>query len=359
MQPRYILGPMVILAGLALSGSPARGENPQDRQPVRPPPAPATWTAAPGKWVEMESAEITDPHGTVWRVEVAGRRIGTLSGETREVEVRTPRVRIRQVADAETLAVAVLLPIDNTAVAIFPPGSKQESFVPSELGEDRIARWPNLCNISLLDVTGDLDIDADGVPEVALRRFCSCSAEGCSGITLLELDPDGPDLLDPASLVDEIYLGDLTLDHIEAGEYPSRPLLRVSLAYLEDCRFIAAAGIRGASDCPGCCYFPVLLRPVDGGSYETYYDRAMQQKLLGRARVDLSRVAARSFTEPLAPYEKTYIARAASFFYLTGTGAETRSVVLEGLGPREIDFRIQELAVRIDRFFRPEERSRD
>ncbi len=93
------------------------------------------------------------------------------------------------------------------------------------------------------------------------------------------------------------------------------------------------------------------------GGYETYYDRETQQKLLNRPRVDLSRVAARNFTEPLAPYEKVFIARAASFFYLTGTGAETRSVVLGGVGPREIDFRIQELVVQVDRFFRPEERS--
>jgi hypothetical protein len=246
--------------------------------------------------------------------------------------------------------------VDNTAVALFPPGSEEESPIPSELGENGTDRWPNLCSLSLLDVTGALDIDADSMPEVALRRFCSCTATGCSGIVLLELVPEGPALLDPTRLVEEIYLGDATLDDVESGPDPARPLLRVSLAYLEDCRFIAAAGIRGAGDCPGCCYFPVRLRPVEGGGYETYYDRETQQKLLNRARVDLSRVAARSFTEPLAPYEKVFVARAASFFYLTGAGAEARSVVLEGLGPRDIDFRIQELVVQLDRFFRPEER---
>jgi hypothetical protein len=307
----------------------------------------------------MEGAEISGPRGTTWRLEVGSRRIGTLGGDDNEVEVRTPRVRINRVDGPETLAVAVLLPDGNTAVALFPPGTDRESSVPSELGRDGIDRWPNLCSISLLDVTGTLDIDADSIPEVALRRFCSCSPVGCSGIELLELDPDGPSLLDLASLVDEIYLADVTLDRIDAGEDPSRPLLRVSLAYLEDCRFIAAAGIRGASDCPGCCYFPVHLRPVDGGGYETYYDRKTQQQLLNRAQVDLSRVAQRSFTEPLAPYEKVYIARAASFFYLTGSGAETRSIVVEGLVPREIDFRIQEIVVQIDRFFRPEKRRHD
>ena len=359
MQARWTLGFLMILTGLVLSGSRTQEEGAQGRKPVPPRAAPTAWIPAPGIWEETERADVPDRRGTVWRLDAASRPIGKLSGPGGEVEVRFPRVRIRRIAGAETLAVGVLLPIDNRSVALFAPESGRDTMSESELVDDGLGRWPNLCNISLLDATGELDVDADGAPEVALRRFCSCPAMDCSGIVLLELRAEGPELLDPASLVDGLYLGHVTVERIDAGEEPSRPILRVSPTYLEDCRFIAAAGIAGAADCAGCCSFSVFLRPIQGGAYEPYYDRESQSKLLERSRYDLSYVAAGNSEEPLAPFEKTQVARAASFFFLTGTGAETRSLILQGLGPRAINHHVQELAVQLDRFFRPDQRSRD
>jgi hypothetical protein len=262
-------------------------------------------------------------------------------------------VRIYQIGSPETTLVAVLLPLDNRTVGLFPPGSPEESAVPSRLTEDTLDRWPNPCAISLLDPSGTLDLDADGFSEVSLRRFCSCGGTGCSGVLFLELVPERPRILDPSLLVTSVRLGRIVVEGTDSSGDSGRPNLRVLPDYLEDCRFIAAIGVRGASECPSCCRFPVLLRPTQDGGYEPFYDPQRQIRLLGRAENDLGYVAAGEPGESLRSYEQAQIARAAAFFFLTGAGSETGKTVLEGLGPRGRGYQVEDLMNRLSRFFLP------
>lgn len=341
---------------LAFLGS-AFAQEPQkvSSTPIAPTARPDEWAPSPGQWQETQSAEIEDRQGTTWQVIVGTRLLGSLTGAGNDVPVHFPRLSIGRFAGSELKPIAVLLPIDSRDVELVPPDSPAISDVPEELAEDSIDRWPNPCSFTLLDVTGLLDLDADGSIEIAVRRFCSCPAVGCSEILLVELDPDGPNILYVSSLVRDVSLQRVTLDRIKVDADSSRPKLEVSVAYLEDCRFVTALGIRGAAGCLNCCQFPVLLRPVEDGQYETYYDRSVQRHNMRRAMEDMAEIAEKDMDAPLAPDEITQIARAASFFYLTGGSTASASVVLEGLGMREKNYRVNELVMRLDRFFSPAE----
>ncbi len=312
----------------------------------------AEWILAPGPWTVTETVVVPGRAGAAWRVRTSVRPLGYLAGERGEVMVELPRVEFQRVTGRDdTVTVAVALPVDNRDMGIFPPGSPEESAVPSEPGEDPFGRWPNACGISILDATGALDPDGDGSPEIALRRFCSCTAPACAGIVLVSLRPRGPVILDPASLVPDIRLGRVVLEEILPDSDAARPIFRIAPDLLEECRMIAALAIPGKNECAECCRFPVLLRAAAGGSYEPYYDRHRQSAWLERAKNDVAFAAAGDPARPLRSVEQAQVARAAAFFYLTGSGAATRKVIADGLGVRARDFRSQELLRRIERYF--------
>ena len=315
--------------------------------------APEVWIADPRPWETTEAARIATATGTVWTLEVGIRSIGRLVTGEREVPVSFPRVTIARTEAGETRAAAVLLPTDNQGVALFPPGAPEELAVPDEAIDDGRGRWPNLCRFSLLDRSGDLDLDGDGDPEVSIRRFCSCAGEGCSGIVLIELGDDGPRLFRPESLVSRPRLGPVAVERIEPVPGQERPILHVLPDFLADCRFIAELGVEGESECERCCRIPVLLRPVPGAGYETYFDRVRQAAYLERAVNELRYVAAGDPDLPLQSYEAAQVARAAAFFALTGSHETFRSIVIERLGPRAGDGRVAELLDGLERLFLP------
>jgi hypothetical protein len=219
------------------------------------------------------------------------------------------------------------------------------------MGRDDLGRWPNVCRISILDARGAIDLDRDGVTEIALRRFCSCPGPACAGVLLVELNDDSPALFDPASLVADVDLGKIVLEKILPGDDPATPILQVAPEILEECRLVAILGIRGSSDCSGCCRFPVFLRSRTGGTYEPFYDAKTQSGWLKRAKDDIAAVAAGDAARPLLSIEEAEVARAAAFFYLTGAGAQTRGMLSDGLGVRARGFRTQELLRRIEKMF--------
>ena len=176
---------------------------------------------------------------------------------------------------------------------------------------------------------------------------------------MVELNEEGPTVLDPGSLVDSVRLGRVVLERILPGEEPATPILQVAPEEMEGCRFVALLEIRGSSDCADCCRFPVFLRPRAGGGYEPFYDADTQAQWLKRAKDDIAVVAAGDATRPLLSLEEARVARAAAFFYFTGAGRQTLGMISDGLGVRSRGYRTQELLRRIEELFlttRPEDR---
>jgi hypothetical protein len=335
---------------LLLQAMPAQGQAPPgaDSSGAIPP---AAWTPAPGPWQTVARATVHAADRKTWQIVVAEREIGTIPGGRSELRVSLPRAAVRRIRGRDTTTVAVLLPTGNRDLEVFPAKSPAQDSVPSRMGADDLGRWPNVCRISILDASGSLDLDHDGFPEVALRRFCGCPASACSGIVLVELNSAGPEILDPASLVPDVRLGRVVLERILPGTDPASPTLQVAPEMLEECRLVAILGIRGNNECPDCCRFPVFLRPGKSGAYEPFYDSNAQSGWLKRTKDDIAAVAAGDAGHPLLSLEEAEVARAAAFFYLTGSGTQARTVISDGLGIRARDFRVQDLLRRIERMF--------
>jgi hypothetical protein len=297
--------------------------------------------------IERRTLHVAQGHD--WLIESGRRRLGNLTGGRTVVEVDLPRIVIGIVAVGETTLVRILLPDGNRDVVLRPAGGDDGSGVPSESTEDAYGRWPNPCSFTLLDATGDLDLDADGTAEIAIRRLCSCAPVPCSGIVFIELDPTGPELLDLPSIIGNVDVGSITVREIESGKDPARPILEIAPDLLDGCRFIALAGVRGASECADCCLFPVLARPATEG-YEVFYDPDQQKELLMQAQKDVGYVAAGD-PGPLRSLEEAQVARAASFYYLTGLGPKTRSLLSEALGARAREDRVRQLLGILDDVF--------
>ncbi len=170
---------------------------------------------------------------------------------------------------------------------------------------------------------------------------------------LVELTAEGPAILDPESLVSGIRIGRLVLEGILPGADPATPTLQVAPDILEECRSWRSSGIRGSNDCRDCCRFPVLLRAGEAGSYEPVYDSQLQAGSLRRAKEDIGAVAAGDPEKPLLSIEEAQVARAAAFFYLSGSGPQTRQMISDALGIRGRGYRTQDLLRRIEELFMP------
>lgn len=335
--------------GLAQPGPGVPGGEPPDSSVARQ----ASWVPAPGPWRSYEHLSVQDRRGVFWFLEIDRRPLGQLLTERGNIEVSSPRLRVRRQSGPDTIQVGVIVAVDNRDLALLPPGAAEESAVPSDLAEDPWGRWPNLCQISFFDTTATLDIDGNSIPEVALRRFCSCSARACSGLAFLELGLAGPRLIDPSTLVRDVHLGEVLVEDLSPSDTPGRPVLKVLPDYLEACRYLSLVGIRGKVACQTCCLFPVYLRVDDSGSYAPSYDPLVQSVVLQRTTHELNELSAVDPLHPLSAEEEGRIARVAAFFYLTGAGAETPSIVRKAFADRQRDYRFVGLLNRIDRFFRP------
>jgi len=322
--------------------------------PIPPPPREATWLPSPGVWERIESAVLRDAQGDEWRISVERRLLGGLRNRAVDEPVYFPRAIFERIHGKDTIAIAVLLPTDNADVAIFPPNDPEVSAVPSQAAEDTWGRWPNPCSFTIVDATGRLDIDSGGRTEVAIGRMCACPSIACSGIVFVRIGPDGASVLDPSRLVRDVAIGRISVREMIASSDSSRPVLSVEPEILDDCRFIALAGVRGRTDCKDCCTFPVLLRPTFGGEYQVFYDYTRQQAWKNKMNDLIGYVAAGDLQAPPTSDEEARLAQAAAFFYLTGSGSRTHQGVNDALGQRAHNFHLQEVLNRMDRIFLPD-----
>jgi hypothetical protein len=326
----------------------AAPESADSTRPYTPPARQAAWIPSPGAWETLDRQRVDTRDGSHWLIESARRRLGEITGGRGPVEIDLPRIAFNRIAAGETTRVAVLLPDGNRDLILRPPGSAEESAVPSEPTEDAYGRWPNACGLLVLDGSGRLDLDDDGAPEIAVRRWCSCPSLPCEGIEFIELETAGPVFLDLPGIIRNVEVGTVVVQGMERGRDAARPTLRLAPDMLDGCRVIAVAGVRGTSECADCCRFPVLVRP-NGAGYEVFYDSKVQKTQLQRAQKDIGYVAVG--TGPLRSAEEAQIARAASFYYLTGLGSRTPGLILEGLGARGNDPGVRGLLDRLDAVF--------
>lgn len=349
MNPRR-MAPALLLAAAALCGVVSQPRAAAD--PLSPPPQRAGWIPSPGPWeiLQREDLRQAGESGEDWRVIAERRPIGSLLGGRAEIRVYLPRLRVMRLQGDDSLDVAIAIPTGNRDLAVLSPEDPEISAVPSQETEDRWGRWPNLCSLTILDAQTRIDLDGDGSAEIAFRRVCSCRSSECSGIAFLSLDPRGVRLLDPSGLVEGIDLGPVRVRDMHTSNDPARPILEIEPELLTGCRFLARLGIRGEADCEDCCLFPVLIRPA-GSAYEVYFDRPRQLDALRRAEKDLGWVAAGPPDEPLRSVELAMVARAASFYHLTGTGEKASRTIRETLGSRAQDWELQSMLRRIDDLF--------
>ncbi len=348
------LGLLVAIAALLASGDAGAQRPTWAEPPYVAPQRRADWIPSPGPWEPLENVVLVDPEGETWRIASERRLLGGLRDRPVDLPVYLPRIVFERIHGGDTSAVAVLLPSDNGSVRIFPPDDPEISGVPSAPGEDTWGRWPNPCSFSIIDATGKLDLDADGRIEVAIGRMCSCPSVACSGTVFVTLGPDGASILDPADLVHDVRLGRVSVREMIATTDSSRPVLRVDPEVLDQCRFITLAGVRGHNDCAGCCSFPVMLRPIVGGEYETYYDSQRQKVWKDKSNEYVTFVISGDPLSPPSSEEEAKLAQAAAFFYLTGSGGNSHGELNIALGDRARDFHLQEVLNRLDRVFLPD-----
>jgi hypothetical protein len=145
--------------------------------------------------------------------------------------------------------------------------------------------------------------------------------------------------------------GRIVLQDLVFVEGSNKPLLQARYRPLEGCRFLAQLEIPGQAECDHCCEMPVFLREIVYGHFLPSYYRPLQQGLLERLRQDLATVSEGDPGEPLLSIEQAALARAASFFYLTGQGLKTREQLETALGSRKDDYRARLLLDRLEKFF--------
>lgn len=308
-----------------------------------------------GPWRTVERARVQASGGPVWLVRSEARQLGLLAGEHAAVPATLPRVRLDRIAGLDTVRTAVLLAHGNGGAVLLPPGTPAESDVPTSGAADAHGAWPNACAMALHDTTGALDVNGNGDPEIAVRRFCSCPARACTEILLVELRRAGEAaLVEPRDLVAGVTIGEARIRAIEPRGDAARPRIVVEPVRLEGCDFIGETGLAGANDCPDCCLFPVLLEPLpSGGGYGPVYDEEIQRPWLDRARRDVDIAAAGDPASAPSVLQLGQLGRAAAFFYLTGNGRETRALLLAGMRDRWNDPAVTAYLEKLERIFLP------
>jgi hypothetical protein len=339
-------------AAFGLQAIPALASPPAER-----PPTPALATARESvstrlNWEPGEPRSFLSEPGRVWLVTPETAVTGWAISADRRREIQQTRLRIDERQGDSLRPLAWLQHVGNTEILLLRPGDSRLDFIGTALS-DSLRPWPNTCSLSLLEQDRALDLNLNNRMELAVRFFATVS-EPASGIVLVEPDSAGaPRLVAPEELADRVLLREAVLTAIR-WQPPSRdPILELRVAPLYRCRFLSLLGIRGATECETCCEIPVMLVRTKDGAFRAAYDREVHSGLLERLKADLTLVQ-EGRSDPMSSEERAALARAASFFYLTGHGAATGDELRKALGARATQPAALLLLKKLDEFFLPE-----
>jgi hypothetical protein len=328
----------------------AGGTLPPAERPSTPPLAARRESApAPLVWEPGEGRRFLSEPGRVWLVTPETAVTGWAVGDGERREIRQTRLRIEERRDGRYQPLAWLQHVANTEVALLAPGDPRLAD-PGVALSDSLRPWPNVCAVSFYDLDRALDLNGNDRMELPVRFFATV-AEPATGILLVEPDAQGaPRIVPVAELVSLVRFPDGVLTAIR-WERPARdPVLEARLPSLHRCRFLSLLGIRGGTECETCCEIPVILHRNREGIFRPTYDPEVHRALLDRLRGDLALVQ-EGTSDPLASAEQAALARAASFFYLTGTAEGTGDQLRKALGPRADQPAALLLLRRLDQFF--------
>ncbi len=321
-------------------------------RPETPPPAwKRTAAPAPLHWEAGPVHRFVARPRVVWRVTPETARTGWAGDSLERREIRQTRLRLElERAGEGPELLGWVQHLANTEVALLRPGDSRLDD-PGPALADSLLPWPNACVLTVYDLDHALDLNLNNLMELPVRFFASVADPAGAGILLIEPDSTGrPRFVPPQEFTGTVRFEEAILTAIRYPPGKRDPIIDAQLPSLERCRFLARLGIRGSTDCVSCCRIPIQLRRDTKGIFHPGYDRATHRTLLDRLKEDLSLLGSGG-NEPLNSEEQAALARAASFFYLTGTGSETRQELLKALGPRGDLAPTRLLLNRLDAYF--------
>lgn len=313
-------------------------------------------------WQTIDERTFLRRPGVIWKLYLEETTTGTVRSGERETPIRETRVRVALVRrdQGDELDLAYLQHLSNVEVAVIEPGDPRAvEFLPPS--SDPENPWPNPAGFSFVETLGNVDLDDDDDNDILLRTYATSGDPRAHGILAISADEFGtPRIMALSEFVGTVRTEGL---HLVDFEWPDRrmrdPIFRAIFLPAEDCRFLAQLGIRGEAQCEHCCSLPVYLQRAanrpDDRRFRPMFDRTRQGELLDRVRQDITLISAGDESTEFSSLQQAALGRVASFFFLTGSGAQARLNLEKALGARAEDFEVRALLDRIDAYFLQEE----
>ncbi|MEZ4649538.1 MAG: hypothetical protein R3E97_12305 [Candidatus Eisenbacteria bacterium] len=311
------------------------------------------------EWTEVEQRVFLRHPGTRWTLYIEESRSGTVVSGEREAPIRQTRVRValQRPEQGDEVDIGYLQHLSNIEVAVLEPGDPRLD-EPPVVNLDPQNPWPNPAGWSFVDTQASVDLDDDDQNELFLRYYATISDPRASGILPISANEFGtPRIMDLGEFVSPVRTDGL---HLTALDWPDRrmfdPVFRAVFLPAEECRFLAQLGIRGELDCDHCCALPIYLRRTandpEDRMFHPFFDREKQGgDVLDRVRKDIGLVSAGEPGVELTAAEQAALARAAFFFYYSGSGIQSRLNLEKALGDRAGDYKNELLLDEIEDYF--------
>lgn len=305
----------------------------------------------PLEWEAATSRKVVCRPGVYWTLTHEKTISGWAEGEGVSREIHQTRIRFDLGREGEGGTVGYLQHTGSTEVRILLPGDPRLTEAGPAVS-DSLRPWPNACGISFHDLPQSLDLNRNDTSEVVFRRFATIPDPEASALVLVEADPNGiPRMVKLPEFVGTVRFDQGKLTSIVWPQGARHPHLHAEFLPLHDCLFTAQLGIRGEPPCRDCCMIPVVLEADQDGVYHPVYSRDVQRHLLERLGSDLGTVINAPADSALTSAAQFALARAGAFFYLTGTGRNTRSHLEQALEGRTADLQVSLLLHRLDEYF--------
>ena len=327
--------------------------------PVTPEPVQRIASTGIPEWTPVEQRVFLRHPGTRWTLYLEETRSGTAIAGNRETPIRQTRIRIalQRPDKGDEVDIGYLQHISNIEVAVLEPGDPRLD-EPPVVNLDPENPWPNPAGWSFVDTHASVDLDDDDQNDLFLRYYATISDPRAAGILPISADEFGtPRIMDLSEFVSPVRTDGL---HLTGLDWPDPrmfdPIFRAVFLPAEGCRFLAQLGIRGALECDHCCALPIYLRRTandpEDRMFHPFFDREKQGgDVLDRVRKDIGLVSGGEQGTDLTAAEQAALARAAFFFYYSGSGVQSRLNLEKALGDRASDYKNELFLDKVEAYF--------